>query len=207
MTALRYQDDLRSRQQTTFLLLPFLLLPPCHDLLKLAAGHGTGPGDMVDGPFSKAAHIDDEHVFTQRAAVSNKQSLRCDNRYPARGHAGLKPLQQLMRRKTRLLRQTGCGPGGETTLKNADGEPHSKTMSGVQLGTEADKASRMEALRAITINGAYEYFMEDKLGSIESGKLADLVILDRDPLTIPSEDLRNVKVLKTYVGGKEVYSA
>ena len=82
-----------------------------------------------------------------------------------------------------------------------------KNMSGVQLGTEADKASRMEALRAITINGAYEYFMEDKLGSIESGKLADLVILDRDPLTIPSEDLRNVKVLKTYVGGKEVYSA
>ena len=82
-----------------------------------------------------------------------------------------------------------------------------KTMSGVQLGTEADKASRMEALRAITINGAYEYFMEDKLGSIEPGKLADLVILDRDPLTIPSEDLRNVKVLKTYVGGKEVYSA
>lgn len=82
-----------------------------------------------------------------------------------------------------------------------------KTMSGAQLGTEADKASRMEALRAITINGAYEYFMEDQLGSIEPGKLADLVILDRDPLTIPSEDLRNVKVLKTYVGGKEVYSA
>ncbi|MFQ5491136.1 MAG: amidohydrolase [Phycisphaerae bacterium] len=64
-----------------------------------------------------------------------------------------------------------------------------------------------QALQAYTAGAAYAGFAEDKLGSIQKGKLADLVILQTDPLTIPADQLENVKVWHTIVGGKTVYTA
>ena len=58
-----------------------------------------------------------------------------------------------------------------------------------------------------TINGAYLTFEEDIKGSLEPGKLADMVILDRDILTCPVDDIRDTKVLHTFLGGKTVYKA
>ncbi|MCW3979510.1 MAG: amidohydrolase [Candidatus Bathyarchaeota archaeon] len=63
----------------------------------------------------------------------------------------------------------------------------------------------MEAIRAYTILGAYSAWEEDIKGSIEPGKLADLVVVDRDPLTIPHDDLKNVETVMTVVDGKMVY--
>jgi hypothetical protein len=63
------------------------------------------------------------------------------------------------------------------------------------------------ALRAATIDAAYELHQDDTTGSIEVGKFADLIVLDRNPLTIPAEDIANVKVLETVVGGEVVYAA
>lgn len=68
------------------------------------------------------------------------------------------------------------------------------------------KISVYEALRAVTIEGAYQYFEEVSKGSIEPGKRADLVILDRNPLAVPSMELRDIKVLKTIKDGVTVYS-
>lgn len=79
-----------------------------------------------------------------------------------------------------------------------------KTPKGRILG-EDQKISIMDAIRAITINGAYQYFEENTKGSIEIGKLADLVILDKNPLTIPSEEIRNLIVLETIKEGKTVF--
>jgi len=62
-----------------------------------------------------------------------------------------------------------------------------------------------EALRAYTIDAAFASFEENYKGSIEPGKLADLVILDRDITQIAPEEIRNVKVLKTIVGGEIVF--
>ena len=62
-----------------------------------------------------------------------------------------------------------------------------------------------EALHAYTINAAYASFEEKIKGSIEPGKLADVVILDQDITSIASEKIREVKVIKTYVGGNPVY--
>ena len=62
-------------------------------------------------------------------------------------------------------------------------------------------------LRAATINAAYELHQGDSTGSLEAGKLADLIVLDRNPLTIPPEDIANTKVLETVVGGAVVYTA
>lgn len=64
-----------------------------------------------------------------------------------------------------------------------------------------------DALRAITIVAAKHLHADDRIGSIEVGKIADLVVLDRDPLTIPPRDIANVKVKETVVGGRTVYPA
>jgi predicted amidohydrolase YtcJ len=63
------------------------------------------------------------------------------------------------------------------------------------------------ALRAITLNAAYTLRQETQTGSLEVGKLADLIVLDRNFFTIPAEDIANIKVLQTVVGGKIVYQA
>jgi predicted amidohydrolase YtcJ len=49
--------------------------------------------------------------------------------------------------------------------------------------------------------------MEDKIGSIEPGKLADLVVLDRDFFAVPDEEIKKVRSVLTLVGGKVVYAS
>jgi predicted amidohydrolase YtcJ len=65
--------------------------------------------------------------------------------------------------------------------------------------------SRYEAIRLYTINNAYLTFEEKEKGSIETGKLADFIIVDRDLLSCPAQDIADTQVLETYVGGKRVY--
>ncbi|TFH17769.1 amidohydrolase [Candidatus Bathyarchaeota archaeon] len=79
-----------------------------------------------------------------------------------------------------------------------------KTSSGKVVSPE-ECITPMEAIRVYTWNGAYLGKDEDKLGSLEKGKLADLIVLDRDILTIPHEEIKDIKVLKTIVDGKIVY--
>ena len=67
--------------------------------------------------------------------------------------------------------------------------------------------SREAVLRAATINAAFELHEDNVTGSIEVGKFADLILLDRDPLKIPAEDIANVQVLETIVGGQTIYKA
>lgn len=66
---------------------------------------------------------------------------------------------------------------------------------------------RAAVLRAITLNAAYTLRQETQTGSLEVGKLADLIVLDRNFFTIPAEDIASIKVLQTVVGGKIVYEA
>jgi len=72
------------------------------------------------------------------------------------------------------------------------------------LGAD-QKVSRTEALRVMTINNAYLTFEERVKGSIEPGKLADLVVLPEDILTCPEKHLERMQVELTMVGGKVVY--
>ena len=79
-----------------------------------------------------------------------------------------------------------------------------KTQSGRILG-EDQRLSVIEAIKALTINAAYQYFEEDEKGSIEEGKLADFVILDKNPLKIDTSEIKNIKVLETIKEGNTVY--
>jgi predicted amidohydrolase YtcJ len=79
-----------------------------------------------------------------------------------------------------------------------------KTRSGKVLGEE-QKISTYSALEAMTINAAYQHFEDDIKGSIEVGKLADLVVLSEDPLSISPDQLLTLKVIATYSHGKEIF--
>jgi len=79
-----------------------------------------------------------------------------------------------------------------------------KTSSGKVLYIK-EGIKPIEAIRAYTIDGAYAAWEEDIKGSIEPGKLADLCVLDRDPLKVSREELKEIETLITIVGGKIVY--
>ena len=67
--------------------------------------------------------------------------------------------------------------------------------------------TREEALIAHTRSNAYFVFRESYLGSLEPGKYADLLVLDRDYLSIPADDIMKIKPLMTMVGGKRVFQS
>ncbi len=67
------------------------------------------------------------------------------------------------------------------------------------------RLSRKDALKLYTINNAYLSFEEDKKGSLEKGKLADFIVIDRDFLTCPTNEVKEIQVLQTVVGGKTVF--
>lgn len=69
------------------------------------------------------------------------------------------------------------------------------------------KLSVRQAVRLFTINNAYGAFEEHKKGSLELGKLADLTVLDADPFQIDAHDIADIAVLRTVVGGKDVFIA
>ncbi len=79
------------------------------------------------------------------------------------------------------------------------------TATGRDLGRDLEALTPSEALHSYTLGGAFVTGREDRQGSIAVGKLADLVVLDRDPLAIPPADLDHVKPTATMLDGEWVY--
>jgi predicted amidohydrolase YtcJ len=79
-----------------------------------------------------------------------------------------------------------------------------KTREGKLIYPE-EKITREQALRMYTNGSAYLHFSEKTLGSLEAGKLADLVIIDKDFLTCPEDEIRHIRALATVVEGRLVY--
>jgi predicted amidohydrolase YtcJ len=82
------------------------------------------------------------------------------------------------------------------TRKNAEGEV---------VGPE-EKVSMQDAIRGYTEHSAYLSWEEDTKGTLEVGKLADIIVLDSDPLTVPEDKILDMKVNMTFLGGKLVYN-
>jgi len=72
------------------------------------------------------------------------------------------------------------------------------------LHTE-EALTREQAIRFYTRNNAYLLFLEDQVGSLEPGKLADLIVLDRDLLQCREDEIKDAQVLQTYLDGKLVF--
>lgn len=64
-----------------------------------------------------------------------------------------------------------------------------------------------QALKAITLDGAWQYGEEDSKGSISAGKWADMVVLSGNPLTVDSMAIKDIQVLATYKEGRQIYAA
>ena len=71
----------------------------------------------------------------------------------------------------------------------------------------SQRISREQAMALLTRNGAAEMGRLDRGGTLEPGKLADLIILDRNPMTVPVGEIHQTKVLATYIAGEKVFSA
>jgi hypothetical protein len=84
------------------------------------------------------------------------------------------------------------------------GEVTRKTMWGGVLGTDQG-ITREQAIRSVTSWSPYSSFEENVKGSIEPGKYADMVLLSNDILKVPADDIKNIKVVATVLGGKTVY--
>jgi predicted amidohydrolase YtcJ len=106
---------------------------------------------------------------------------------------------------------------GVPVVQSTDGQPFSPIFTywqslvrrdgftGEALGTSDGGLSRREALRIYTRHGAQVAFWEDRLGSIEPGKLADLVVLSQDILRVPDDRILDTQVVATLVGGHPVH--
>ena len=112
----------------------------------------------------------------------------------------------------RTMMEMGITAGGNSDYLVSDGNPMiqiyeavtRRTRTGKVVGPE-EAIGVMDAIRLYTWNGAYIGKEDDIKGSIEPGKLADLVVLDRDILTVEPEEIKEIKVLTTIVDGKIVY--
>ena len=79
------------------------------------------------------------------------------------------------------------------------------TREGRVLG-EAERVTPYQGLQALTVNGAYEYFEEASKGTLEVGKRADFVVLDKNPIKVAPMTLKDIRVVETIKDGKRVYA-
>jgi predicted amidohydrolase YtcJ len=78
------------------------------------------------------------------------------------------------------------------------------SRGGAVIGPD-QRVTPLEALKTITINAAYQYSEQASKGSLEAGKLADLVILDQNPLKVDAMAIKDIKVVETFKEGKSIY--
>lgn len=118
--------------------------------------------------------------------------------------ARISPLRSAMDRGLRFTLHTDAPVVPMEPLRAVAAAVTRRTASGAVLG-ESERIDVMTALRAVTIDAAWQMFMEHSVGSLERGKFADLVILDRSPLDDP-DHIEDIRVMETIVGGRSVAS-
>lgn len=122
---------------------------------------------------------------------------------PAR-EATQDPAGSLMKRGIRVSFGSDAGPYGP--IAGIYAAVTRRSWNGTVKGLAEEGVTVAQAVRAHTLESAYFTFDEKKVGSIEPGKAADFTVLSADIMTINPEDIQNVKILRTIIGGKEVYT-
>jgi predicted amidohydrolase YtcJ len=116
----------------------------------------------------------------------------------------LQPYREMIDAGVRFALSSDAPVASYRPLDTIAAAVHRRTISGASIG--ADQALTVEeAVRACTLDAAASYFAEDRIGSLEVGKLADIVVLDRDLFATPDAQLSDLAVVLTIVGGSTVY--
>jgi predicted amidohydrolase YtcJ len=118
--------------------------------------------------------------------------------------ANLSPANSANAKGITLALHNDTPSSGPNVLFSVWSAVNRKTFSGAVLGPE-QRITPYLALQGFTRNAAYQYKEEFSKGSLAPGKLADLVVLDQNPLKVAPDDIKNIQVLKTIKGGVEVY--
>ncbi|MFB3108189.1 MAG: amidohydrolase, partial [Candidatus Binatia bacterium] len=128
------------------------------------------------------------------------------NTDPDRPAYGPTPLRTYLDHGVRVMTGSDSGrPPAGVPLFTIFAAVNRMRRSGKVINPE-ERITLEEAIRAVTITPAYSTFQEDLKGSIEPGKLADLVVLGRDILTVPLLEIKDIPVLRTMMGGEFVYT-
>lgn len=120
--------------------------------------------------------------------------------------ARINPARSTLNRKMRITLHHDAPVAGIDMLKVAWAAVNRVTSSGKKLGPE-ERITPFEALRAITADAAWQNFEEDLKGTLETRKLADMVVLSDDPLSIDPMVIQDIRVMQTIKEGETVYLA
>lgn len=159
-------------------------------------------------------HPDDIPRFAELDVIASMQAVHCTSDAPwvpdrigdRRAAEGAYVWQKLMQSGALVTNGTDA-PVEDVSPIASYYSAVSRMMSdgGVFYGDQ--RMSRLEALKSYTINVAKSAFEEDLKGSLKEGKLADIVVLSKDILTVPEGEIPSTEVVYTIVGGKVVYKA
>jgi predicted amidohydrolase YtcJ len=118
--------------------------------------------------------------------------------------ARIDPARSALDRKLKITLHHDAPIAGIEMLKVAWSAVNRVTTSGKLLGPE-ERITPFEALRAITADAAWQNFEEDRKGTLEAGKLADMVVLSDDPLRVDPMLIQDIKVMQTIKEGETVF--
>jgi len=157
-------------------------------------------------------HPDDIPRFGQLGVIAAMQGIHCTSDAPyvpqrlgdERARDGAYVWQSLMKSGAIIANGTDVPVEDIDPIASFYASVTRKTADGTAFYPD-QAMTRLEALKSYTINNAYAAFEEASKGSITPGKLADLVVLSTDIMTVPDEQIRDAQVVYTILGGKVVY--
>ena len=162
-------------------------------------------------------HPDDIPRFAEMGVIPSMQAIHMSSDRPwaifrlgrARIEWGAYMWQTLLQSGARIVNGTDAPVEPINPFASIYASVSRRTLKGTPEGgyEASEKMTREQALRSYTLDAAYGAFREDRKGSIEVGKWADLTVLDRDIMTIPEDDILQTKVSMTIIAGEVVYQA
>jgi predicted amidohydrolase YtcJ len=161
-----------------------------------------------------AQHLNASDIprFGQLGVIASMQGIHCTSDAPyvtarlgaKRAEEGAYVWQKLMKSGAVVSNGTDAPVEDVNPIANYHATVSRKTKDGTVFYPD-QRMSRMEALKSYTWNGAYAAFEEETRGSLKPGKYADLVVLSKDILTMPEDEIPTAHVVYTIVGGKVRY--
>ena len=182
------------------------------DIYERAFGDGDGTEHRWRIEHAQHLHPDDVPRFAELGVIASIQGVHASSDGPwipirlghARAEEGAYVWRSLIEAGAMIANGTDAPVENVSALASFESSVRRMDRDGNAFFPE-QALTRMEALRSYTINNAYAAFEEDIKGSITAGKLADLVVLDRDIMTVPEEEIGEARVDLTLVGGEVRY--